>query len=107
MKLRTSKNLEYDVKWAGVSITRARQMLIQMNESKPLVTLISELDGIDWAMTSGPKGQPDKKIEGLMRLISASRMDNGDVLITLEKEGNGGLTVSTFTPATNEEGESA
>ena len=87
MKLTTSKKLEYKVRWAGISLTRKRQMLVQMKESKPLVELITELDGIDWAKTSGPDGQPDREYQGPMRLTSAARLEDGNVLITLEMEG--------------------
>lgn len=87
MKLTTSKNKEYTVSWAGQSLTKSREMLIQMPEIRPLVDLIAELDGIDWAKTSGPAGQPDREYQGPMRLMSAARMDNGTVLITLEMEG--------------------
>lgn len=87
MKLTTSKNKEYTVSWAGQSLTKSREMLIQMPEIRPLVDLITELDGIDWAKTSGPAGQPDREYPGPMRLMSAARMDNGTVLITLEMEG--------------------
>ena len=87
MKLTTSKNKEYTVSWAGQSLTKSREMLIQMPEIRPLVDLITELDGIDCAKTSGPAGQPDREYQGPMRLMSAARMDNGTVLITLEMEG--------------------
>lgn len=87
MKLTTSKNKKYTVSWAGQSLTKSREMLIQMPEIRPLVDLITELDGIDWAKTSGPAGQPDREYQGPMRLMSAARMDNGTVLITLEMEG--------------------
>lgn len=87
MKLTTSKNLEYEVFWAGLRLTRSREMIVQMEEKRPLVELITELDGIDWAKTSGPAGQPDREYPGPMRLMSAARMDNGTVLITLEMEG--------------------
>lgn len=87
MKLSTSKGIEYEVMWAGQSLTKSREMLIQMPEIRPLVDLITELDGIDWAKTSGPAGQPDREYQGPMRLMSAARMDNGTVLITLEMEG--------------------
>lgn len=87
MKLTTSKNKEYTVSWAGQSVTKSREMLIQMAEVRPLVKLIGEFDGIEWAKTSGPAGQPDREYQGPMRLMSAARMDNGTVLITLEMEG--------------------
>ena len=86
MKLTTSKNKEYTVSWAGQSLTKSREMLIQMPEIRPLAELITELDGIDWAKTSGPAGQPDREYQGPMRLMSAARLDNGTVLITLEME---------------------
>ena len=87
MKLSTSKGNEYDVMWAGESVGKHGRFLVQMAEVRPLVDLITELDGIDWAKTSGPAGQPDREYQGPMRLMSAARMDNGTVLITLEMEG--------------------
>ena len=87
MKLTTSKNLEYEVFWAGLRLTRSREMIVQMEEKRPLVELITELDGIDWAKTVGPDGQPDREFAGPMRLEAASRLGNGNVLITLEMEG--------------------
>lgn len=87
MKLATSKGNEYDVMWAGESVGKHGRFLVQMVEVRPLVDLITELDGIDWAKTSGPAGQPDREYQGPMRLMSAARMDNGTVLITLEMEG--------------------
>lgn len=87
MKLATSKGIEYEAMWAGQSVTKSREMLIQMPEIRPLVKLIGEFDGIEWAKTTGPDGQPDRKYQGPMRLMSAARMDNGTVLITLEMEG--------------------
>lgn len=87
MKLTTSKNKEYTVSWAGKSLTKSREMLIQMPEIRPLVKLIGELDGIEWAKTSGPDGQPNREFAGPMRLEAASRLGNGNVLITLEMEG--------------------
>lgn len=86
MKLTTSRNHEYNVKWAGISATRSRQMLVKMREERPLVAVISELDGIDWAMTKGPDGQPSRKITGKMRIVSAAKIDGGDILVTLENE---------------------
>lgn len=87
MKLATSKGNEYDVMWAGESVGKHGRFLVQMVEVRPLVDLITELDGIDWARTRGPAGQPDREYQGPMRLMSAARMDNGTVLITLEMEG--------------------
>lgn len=87
MKLATSKGIEYEAMWAGQSVTKSREMLIQMPEIRPLVKLIGEFDGIEWAKTTGPDGQPDREYQGPMRLMSAARMDNGTVLITLEMEG--------------------
>ena len=87
MKLSTSKGIEYEVMWAGESVGKHGRFLVQMAEVRPLVDLITELDGIDWAKTSGPAGQPDREYQGPMRLMSAARMDNGTVLITLEMEG--------------------
>lgn len=87
MKLTTSKNLEYEVFWAGLRLTRSREMIVQMEEKRPLVELITELDGIDWAKTSGPDGQPDREYQGTMRLTSAARLEDRNVLITLEMEG--------------------
>lgn len=87
MKLATSKGIEYEAMWAGQSVTKSREMLIQMPEIRPLVKLIEEFDGIEWAKTTGPDGQPDREYQGPMRLMSAARMDNGTVLITLEMEG--------------------
>lgn len=86
MKLTTSKNKEYTVSWAGQSLTKSRELLIQMPEIRPLVKLIGELDGIEWAKTTGPDGQPDREFKGIMRIKAASRLDNGNVLITLEME---------------------
>lgn len=87
MKLSTSKGIEYEVMWAGESVGKHGRFLVQMAEVRPLVKLIGELDGIEWAKTSGPDGQPDREYQGPMRLMSAARMDNGTVLITLEMEG--------------------
>lgn len=87
MKLSTSKGIEYEVMWAGESVGKHGRFLVQMAEVRPLVDLITELDGIDWAKTSGPAGQPDREYQGPMRLMSAARMDNGTVLITLEMGG--------------------
>lgn len=87
MKLSTSKGIKYEVMWAGESVGKHGRFLVQMSEVRPLVDLITELDGIDWAKTSGPAGQPDREYQGPMRLMSAARMDNGTVLITLEMEG--------------------
>ena len=86
MKLTTSKNLEYEVFWAGLRLTHSREMIVQMEEKRPLVDLIAELDGIDWAKTSGPAGQPDREFKGTMHIKAASRLENGNVLITLEME---------------------
>lgn len=86
MKLTTSKNKKYTVVWAGKSMTKIREMLIQMPEVRPLVKLIGEFDGIEWAKTSGPDGQPDREFKGPMHISAASRLDNGSVLITLEME---------------------
>lgn len=87
MKLATSKENEYDVMWAGESVGKHGRFLVQMAEVRPLVELIVEFDGIEWAKTVGPDGQPDREYQGPMRLMSAARMDNGTVLITLEMEG--------------------
>ena len=86
MKLTTSKNKEYTVSWAGQSVTKSRELLIQMPEVRPLVKLIGEFDGIEWAKTVGPDGQPDREFAGPMRLEAASRLGNGNVLITMEME---------------------
>lgn len=86
MKLATSKGNEYDVMWAGESVGKHGRFLVQMAEVRPLVELIAEFDGIEWGKTVGPDGQPDREYQGPMRLMSAARMDNGNVLITLEME---------------------
>lgn len=93
MKLSTSKGIEYNVGWAGVSATRSRQMLIKMQEERPFVTIIAELEGIDWAITIGPDGQPSRKITGKMRIVSAAKIGGGGILFTLENESDGPLTV--------------
>lgn len=86
MKLATSKRIEYEVMWAGKSLTKSRELLIQMPEIRPLVKLIGEFDGIEWAKTIGPDGQPDREFKGTMHIKAASRLENGNVLITLEME---------------------
>lgn len=86
MKLATSKGIEYEAMWAGQSLTKSRELLIQMPEIRPLVKLIGEFDGIEWAKTSGPDGQPDREFKGTMHIKAASRLENGNVLITLEME---------------------
>lgn len=87
MKLATSKGIEYEVMWAGEAVGKHGRFLVQMEETMPLVELITELDGIDWAKTSGPDGQPDREYQGTMRLTSAARLEDRNVLITLEMEG--------------------
>lgn len=86
MKLATSKGNEYEVMWAGESVGKHGRFLVQMAEVRPLVELIAEFDGIEWAKTVGPDGQPDREFAGPMRLEAASRLGNGNVLITLEME---------------------
>lgn len=86
MKLATSKGNEYDVMWAGESVGKHGRFLVQMAEVRPLVELIAEFDGIEWAKTVGPDGQPDREFKGPMHISAASRLDNGSVLITLEME---------------------
>lgn len=86
MKLSTSKGIKYEVMWAGESVGKHGRFLVQMSEVRPLVELITELDGIDWAKTSGPDGQPNREFKGPMHISAASRLDNGNVLITLEME---------------------
>lgn len=85
MKVRTSKELEYEVRWAGESIGNQQRILIQLDEIRPLVQLVAEFDGIDWMETSGPEGQPDKRIEGPMVISGASRLSSGLILITMVK----------------------
>ena len=85
MKVRTSKELEYEVRWAGESIGNQKRILIQLDEIRPLVQLVAEFDGIGWMETSGPEGQQDKRIEGPMVLSGASRLSNGQILITMNK----------------------
>ena len=106
MKLTTSKNLEYEIFWAGLRLTHSREMIVQMEEKRPLVELIAELDGIEWARTSGPDGQMDKKISGMMRIVSAARTDSNDILIVLEKDGDGELTAELMSPDEQKEGAS-
>lgn len=86
MKLATSKGNEYDVMWAGESVGNHGRFLVQMAEVRPLVKLIGELDGIEWAKTSGPDGQPNRSFNGTMHIKAASRLEDGNVLITLEME---------------------
>lgn len=85
MKVKTSKELEYEVRWAGESIGNQQRILIQLDEIRPLVQLVAEFDGIDWMETSGPEGQLDKRIDGPMALSEASRLSNGQILITMSK----------------------
>ena len=85
MKVRTSKELEYEVRWAGESIGNQQRILIQLDEIRPLVQLVAEFDGIDWMETSGPEGQQDKRFEGSMVLSGASRLSNGQIIITMNK----------------------
>lgn len=85
MKIKTSKGLEYTARWAGESLGKQGRFLVQLEEVRPLVQLVSEFDGIDWMETNGPDGQPNRRMEGPMALSGASRLTNGQILITLEK----------------------
>lgn len=86
MKLTTSRGIDYDALWAGQSLARPHSFLAHLPGERPLVELICELDGILWAKTSGPEGQPDREYQGPMRIISASRTADGSVLIDLDME---------------------
>lgn len=85
MKIKTSKGLEYTAQWAGESLGQQGRFLVQLPEVRPLVQLVAEFDGIDWMETSGPDGQPVRRMEGPMTLSGASRLNNGQILITMEK----------------------
>lgn len=85
MKIKTSKELEYTAQWAGESLGKQGRFIVQMPEVRPLVQLVAEFDGIDWMETSGPDGQPVRRMEGPMALSGASRLSNGQILITMEK----------------------
>lgn len=85
MKIKTSKGLEYTAQWAGESLGKQGRFLAQLPEVRPLVQLVAEFDGIDWMETSGPDGQPVRRMEGPMALSGASRLNNGQILITMEK----------------------
>ena len=85
MKIKTSKGLEYIAQWAGESLGKQGRLLVQLEEVRPLVQLVAEFDGIDWMETSGPDGQPDRRMDGPMALSGASRLNNGQILITMEK----------------------
>lgn len=85
MKIKTSKELEYTVQWAGESLGKQGRFLVQLEEVRPLVQLVAEFDGMEWMETSGPDGQPNRRMEGPMALSGASRLTNGQILITLEK----------------------
>lgn len=85
MKIKTSKELEYTAQWAGESLGKQGRFLVQLPEVRPLVQLVAEFDGIDWMETSGPDGQPVRRMEGPMELSGASRLSNGQILITMEK----------------------
>lgn len=85
MNVRTSNGFECEVQWAGESLGNQERVLIQMDEIRPLVQLVAEFDGIDWIETSGPEGQPDKRIEGPMVISGASRLSSGNILITIVK----------------------
>lgn len=85
MKIKTSKELEYTAQWAGESLGKQGRFLVQLEEVRPLVQLVAEFDGIEWMKTSGPDGQPNRRMEGPMAISSASRLTNGQILITMEK----------------------
>lgn len=85
MKIKTSKGLEYTAQWAGESLGKQGRFLVQLPEVRPLVQLVAEFDGIEWMETSGPDGQLDRRMDGPMALSGASRLSNGQILITMEK----------------------
>lgn len=85
MKIKTSKGIEYTAQWAGESLGQQGRFLVQLEEVRHLVQLVAEFDGIEWMETSGPDGQPDRRMKGPMALAGASRLTNGQILITLEK----------------------
>ena len=81
MKIKTSKGLEYTAQWAGESLGKQGRFLVQLPEVRPLVQLVAEFDGIDWMETSGPDGQPVRRMEGpmaLFRRVQAEQRPDSD-----------------------------
>lgn len=85
MILKTSKGNEHKVFWAGESVSFPEKFLIQLEDKRTFAEIITDFEGLESMETSGEPGQPPKKFEGFTEILSISRLNNGNVLVTLKE----------------------
>lgn len=85
MKLKTSRNKEYEVKWAGGPTINNGAVFLEMEDERRLPEIAAEFDGLDW-LERISEDQGDKRFEGFSRLVGINETKGG-VTIELAKEG--------------------
>lgn len=85
MKLTTSSQKTYDVDWIDVATITSGNLLLQMQDERPLHLIAVEFDGLEWLKRESDT-QGNKTFEGFNRLIGINRnAANGAVQLTLSK----------------------
>lgn len=86
MQIKTSKGNEYEVIWAGKSLSTPDQCIVQMQDDRRLPEIAAEFDGLETMEASGMPGQADQKLLGYTSLVNIARQGNGAVLIVIRRE---------------------
>lgn len=84
MKITTSKNKTYLVKWIDTPITNTRALAMQMTDTRRLPKIAAEFDGLT-EIIRVDENQGNKTFTGFSRLIGVKRIGD-DVLIQMEAE---------------------
>lgn len=82
MKLKTSRNLTYPIRW--VDATSGGRVILQLQDPRRLPEIAAEFDGLDW-LARISKEQGNKRFEGYSRLVSIA-IAGEYVQIILQKE---------------------
>ena len=85
MKLTTSKGNEYQVDWIDGPTFSTGEVLLQMKDDRRLPEIAAEFDGLDWLKRES-ENQGNKAWEGYSVLKMITRLDDGTVRMTLDKE---------------------
>lgn len=84
MKLKTSSNKEYEVDWIGESTFLSGNVVLQMQDKRPLHEIAAEFNGLEWMERESEK-EGNKRFEEYSVVQSIQRRPNGEVLISFSK----------------------
>lgn len=84
MKLTTSKGKTFDVLWMDVMNRNSDQLVISLEDDRPMGEIIQDFDGLESITAVNDRGWT-KTVEGYSVVTGATRRSDGHVLITMSK----------------------